>query len=207
MFTLAPGDKILLEFSTFGDRFLSVVTNVEEDGRLSVYAPITDSVVDRLRTDKHVFVRFAHEGVLRGYDSMVLNRVDSANTIIQLREPMDIVDAEERSEPRCSCRFPAIVVGGESAAQAVVEDMSASCSRVRFLNGGLGGDVPPESVELKFHPFDMAEGYSVGCSIVNTFMKDGDHYAVLKFDASESDARQRISAFIEAQVCCGIPRL
>lgn len=204
---ITAGDKVLLEFSTFEDRFLSVVTDVRDDGRLLAYAPITDSIVERLRTDDFVFVRFAHEGVLRGFKSRVLNHVDSSGTLIELEKPKDVVEAEERSEPRCSCFFPAIVVEGERAAQAVVEDMSSTCSRVRFLNGGLPESDASESMRLTFHPFDMSEGYSVGCSVRSTFMKDGQKYAILEFSDEELDARKRIADFIEAQVCCGIPRL
>lgn len=209
MVSLASGDKVLMEFSTFGDRFLSVVTDVKEDGRLLVYSPVTEPIIKRLKTDKNVLVRFAHEGVLRGFKSRVLNDVESASTIIELEKPVDSFDAEERAEPRCSCRFPAMVVEGERAAQAVVEDMSANCSRVRFLNGELVPfveDVENE-VRLTFHPFDVGDGYSVNCLVKNAFVKDGERYAVLEFKPDEKDARNKIAQFVEAQVCCGIPRL
>lgn len=203
---IASGDKVLLEFSTFGDRFLSVVTDVREDGRLLVYSPVPDAVLERLKSDPTVFVRFAHEGVLLGYASRVLNEVVSSNTILELHSPREVLDAEDRKEPRCVCHFPAIVANDLNAAQGVIEDMSASCSRVRFLNGGVEL-APGENVKLTFHPFDMSEGYAVACTVLNVFMKDGGQYAVLEFDKDEVDARKRIAEFIEAQVCCGIPRL
>jgi len=206
---LAAGDKVLMEFSTFGDRFLSIVTDVKEDGRLMVYSPITPLVSERLRTDRNVQVRFAHEGALRGFKTQVLSGGESANTILELAAPSDSYDAEERAEPRCSCRFPAMVVEGERAAQAVVEDMSTNCSRVRFLNGGLIPFVEDmaRDVRLTFHPFEVGDGYSVECVVRNAFIKDGERYAVLEFKPEERDARKRIANFVEAQVCCGIPRL
>ena len=209
MVEFAVGEKIRMEFSTFGDRFLSVITEVRDDGRLLVYAPVTDPVINRLRTDRRVFVRFAHEGMLFGFRSQVLNSVDSSSVLLELEKPMDVFDAEDRAEPRCSCRFPATVVGGDWAAQAVVEDMSANCSRVRFLNGGLepGVEVGQTEVRLTFHPFDLGQGYSVDCVVRNIFVKDDQQYAVLEFKPEEADARERIARFIEAQVCCGIPRL
>lgn len=203
---LAAGDKILLEFSTFGDRFLSVVTESRGDGSLLVYSPMPPPILERLKSDKCVFVRFAHEGSLLGYASRVLNEVKSANTVLELQAPREVLDAEDRKEPRCACHFPAIVVEGERAAQAVVEDMSASCSRVRFLNGDMELAFG-KRVNLTFHPFAMNEGYSVGCTVVNCFLKDGKHFAVLEFARDEARARERIGEFIEAQVCCGIPRL
>lgn len=207
---LVAGDKILLEFSTFGDRYLSIITDVKDDGSLCVYAPINPIVVQRLKTDNNARVRYAYDGRLMGFSTKVLNKVDAPGVIIELAAPDDVYDAEERDEVRCACRFPATVVEGDRAAQAVVEDMSASCSRVRFLNGGV---VPfleeiEREVRLTFHPFDMDnEGYSVGCVVKTAFMKDGERYAVLEFNKSETKARDRIASFIEAQVCCGIPRL
>lgn len=209
MVVITAGDKVLLEFSTFGDRFLSVVTDTKEDGTLLVYSPITPPVISRLKTDRNVLVRFAFEGTLRGFKSRVLNEVESASSIIELEKPVDVFDAEERAEPRCSCRFPATVVEGERAAQAVVEDMSANCSRVRFLNGGYIPFVEDKDneVRLTFHPFEVGKGYSVSCLVRNAFVKDGQRYAVLEFKSEEKDARERIARFVEAQVCCGIPRL
>ena len=209
MFKLVSGDKILMEFSTFGDRFLSIITDVKDDGRLMVYAPITPPVSQRLKTDKNVLVRYAHEGILRGFKTQVLSGGESANTIIELASPTDTFEAEDRAEPRCVCRFPATVVEGERAAQAVVEDMSTSCSRIRFLNGGLVPFVEEtdKEVRLTFHPFEVGDGYSVDCIVKNAFLKDGERYAVLEFKPEERDARKRIANFVEAQVCCGIPRL
>lgn len=207
---IAAGDKVLLEFSTFGDRYLSIVTDVKDDGRLCVYAPITDIVVERLKTDTNAMVKYAYDGRLMGFKSQVLNDVDAPGVIIELAKPARIFDAEERREVRCSCRFPATVLRGDMAAQAVVEDMSASCSRVRFINGGPDSALGEkgQEVNLTFHPFDMnGDGYSVGCMVTTSFMRNGKHYAVLQFNHEEAEARERISSFIEAQVCCGIPRL
>lgn len=87
--------------------------------------------------------------------------------------------------------------------------MSPTCSRVRFLNGGIdhAPDVEGREVSLTFHPFDMQEGYSVNCLVRSTFIKDDVPYAVLYFKPEEAEARQRIGQFVEAQLFCGIPRL
>jgi len=204
-----PGDKILMEFSTFGDRFLSVVTDVGADGRLYVYAPIPPLVVERLKTDRYARVRFAYEGELHGFDTRVLNDVETAGSIIELEKPVAMYEAEERFEIRCPCCFPATVVEGDRSIQAVVEDMSNSCSRVRFLNGDLFpfAEEGDNDVRLTFYPFDMSEGYSVGCSVRNTFMKDGSRYVVLEYKSNEDEACEKIAHFVEAQLFCGIPRM
>lgn len=204
------GDKILVEFSTFGDRFLGVVTEVVDSSSFLLFASVPDVVLERMKTDKHALVRYADEGVLRGFNTRVLNRIDNSSNVFELEFPDEVFDAEERHEPRCACRFPATVVEGERAAQAVVEDMSVNCSRVRFLNGGLISfieDIERE-VRLTFHPFDVnGDGYSVNCVIKNAFVKEGERYAVLEFKPEEKEARGRIARFVETQVCCGIPRL
>jgi PilZ domain. len=207
--TLAVGEKVLMEFSTFGDRFLCVVTEVGKDGRLYVYASLPPVVVSRLSHDRFARVRFAREGTLQGFDSRVLNRDNPPGVILELAGPDAIYNAEDRQEPRCACRFPASIGDDDAAVQAVVEDMSVSCTRVRFLNGSrdalaVGRD---GRVRLTFHPFDMGDGYTVTCTVKSDFMKDGSHYAVLEFLPEEIAVRERIARFVEAQVRCGIPRL
>jgi len=206
---IASGDKILMEFSTFGDRFLSIVTDVREDGRLLVYSPIPDLVVERLRSDGSARVRFASEGRLLGFATRILNMIVAPGSVLELAPPDEVYDAEDRTEPRCPCRFPAEVEDAGRTIGAVVEDMSVSCSRVRLLNGDAapGGAMGDRKVRLTFHPFDMEHGYSVDCDVRSSFMKDGARYAVLAFRPEETEARERIERFVEAQLCCGLPRL
>ena len=207
---IAVGDSIILEVSTFEDRFLGMVAGLKPDGRLMVVADVPEAVKRRLKTDASALVRYAFDGKLLGFNTRVLNSLESPGTILELAAPKKIFNAEERSEPRCSCSFPAFVVNGKAAARGVLEDMSASCTRVRFMGDGEAG-LPSEQggrVRLTFHPFDMdGDGISVGCTVIKTFLKDHVHYAVLRFNNDEPDARKRISGFIEAQVCCRIPRL
>lgn len=205
---IAVGDSIILEVSTFEDRFLGLVAGLKADGRLTVFADVPGAVVERLATDALAQVRYVYDGKLLGFHTRVLKTVDTPSTIFELAAPRKIFDAEERRESRCACSFPAFVVNGGQAVQGVLEDMSASCTRVRFLDDSRGG-CPVEKgdrVRLTFHPFDMdGEGVGVSCTVFKTFMKDRAHYAVLRFNNDEPDARKRISGFIEAQVCCRIP--
>lgn len=203
---LCEGDKILMEFSTFGDRFLSIVTEVKRDGRLLVYSPLPEVVLKRMESDRNVLVRYADQGKLKGFKTKVLNQVHSANTVLVLEKPGAVFNAEERFEPRCSCSFPATVVEDGRAAQAVVEDISASCARVRFLNEGipfvdqLGGDV-----RLTFYPHGKSDTQIVGCRVKSAFFKNESRYAVLEYKPEEKEARQRVVDFIDTQVCCVLP--
>ncbi|WP_285905744.1 PilZ domain-containing protein [Pseudodesulfovibrio pelocollis] len=206
---LAAGDKVLMEFSTFGDRFLCVVTEVGEHGRLFVYAPVPQPVVKRMARDRTARVRFAHEGVLRGFDTRVLNRDYPPGVILELAGPGRVYDAEDRVEPRCRCRFPALVADGAGRAvvRGVVEDMSASCTRVRLSDEGFLSGFNGTEVRLTFHPFDPDEGFTVVCTVRKSFLKNSIRYLVLEFSPGEADARQRIARFVEAQLRCGEPRL
>lgn len=202
------GDKILMEFSTFGDRLLSVVNDVKEDGSLLVYSPMPEPVLQRLRTDKKVFVRYVQNGVLRGFRSQVLNEVESSENLLVIKRPDTVFNAEDRGEIRYGCSFPATVVDENRAAKAILEDISASYTRVRFLVG----DVPfleevGGMVRLTFHPFEMGEGINVMCMVKNVFRKDHFCYAILEFNQEEKEIRNRIKGFIEAQTRCGIPPL
>jgi len=207
---ISSGDHIILQFSTFEDRFLGIVVDIKKAGRLLVFATLSEQVRKRVRMDGRAVVKYAYDGRLLGFSTRVLNTLPTKDTLIELAGPERVFEAEDRKEPRCACCYPAIIVEGERAARGVVEDMSASCARVRFLGNDL---VPfPEEigcpVRLTFHPFEMDEnGYSVECSVVKAFMKNGERYTVLRFDESEKDVRRRIASFIEAQVCCSLPAM
>lgn len=205
---ISVGDRVILEVSTFGDRFLGLVADLKPDGRLLVFADMPRPVVERLETDAFALVRYAFDGRLLGFNTRVLDLRESPGMLLELAAPGAPFDAEERGEPRCSCNFPAFLVHGDAALRGVVEDMSASCARIRYLDRGpeTFPEEPGKPVRLTFHPFDMdSSGYSVGCTVVKSFMKEGVRYAVLRFDNDEPDARERISGFIEARVCCCIP--
>jgi len=208
---LGVGAKVLIEFSTFGDRFLSVVADVKNDGRLLVYSPVSLPIIERLRTDQNVLVRFAHKGSLKGFRSRVLNQIESVHSLFELEKPIHTFDAEERSEPRCACHFPgSLVVEGERAALIVVEDMSAHSTRIRFLNGGLTPFLQDFSgliVTLKFYPFNVDQGYAIDCRIKNLFIKDGIEYAVLDYEQDEFEMRSRIAQFIDSRLCCALARI
>ncbi|MCJ2164052.1 MULTISPECIES: PilZ domain-containing protein [unclassified Pseudodesulfovibrio] len=205
---IGVGDSIIVEVSTFEDRFLGLVADIAADGRLKVYVSVPKAVIDRLAIDTSVLVRYAYDGKLMGFNSRVLGWKNSSDVLIELAAPKQVFDAEDRQEPRCSCFFPAFVADGETLIRAVVEDMSVSCCRVRFLEQeptGLSQE-PGSRVRLTFHPFDMdGVGYAIGCSVLKCFMKDGQRYVVLRYANDEPDTRKRISGFIEAQVCCIIP--
>ena len=205
---LAAGERFLMEFSTFEDRYLCMVTEVEEGGDLRVHAPIPPTVADRLASDRRVFVRFALEGRLHGFESEVLHDDATPGSALLIAGPQEVKDVEERREPRCQFHFPANVVCEDRASSAVVEDMSASCSRVRLLSVSsetLLGD-EHTMVRLTFHPFDPQEGYSVECSVMRTFMREGSHCMVLEY-AEDGAVRNVIERFVNAQSAIGGKRL
>jgi hypothetical protein len=207
---IVSGDRIILQLSTFEDRFLGIVAGVREDGRVMASVAMPAAALNRLRVDPHASVKYAHDGRLLGFSSRVLNIWQQDDTLVELEGPGTIFDAEERSEPRCNCCYPATMVEEGKAARGVVEDMSASCVRVRYVGNGLAPfpESSGRSVELTVHPFEMdEEGYSVGCSVVKSFMKNGERYIVLRFNSGDTDALRRISDFIETQACCILPTM
>ncbi|WP_243545955.1 PilZ domain-containing protein [Pseudodesulfovibrio tunisiensis] len=201
---LVPGDKVLVEYSTFGDRLLSVIADVRNGNRLVVYSPLTPPILERLRTDSRALVKFVQEGRLRAFRSRVLNSVTALGELVELDYPGFAVDADERCEPRCGCRFPATVMLGERSMDAVVEDMSESCARVRFREPGscLTDRDSDREVRLAFRPFDPERGYDVSCEVQSVFMRDRDMHAVLRFSEKDREMRDRISRFVASQLQC-----
>ncbi|BCS87425.1 PilZ domain-containing protein [Pseudodesulfovibrio sediminis] len=202
---LVTGDKILLELSTFEDRFLGVVADVKSDGRLLVYVSLPPLAVERIGIHTPALIRYAYDGQLLGFASEILNTIHSSGVILELAGPESVFDAEERSEPRCVCRFPASIEGEGHVVQGVVEDMSASCARMHLFGDDLieFPEDPGRVVKLTFHPFDKeSEAFSVGCAVVKAFLRNGERFAVVRFNNDEPDTRKRISGFVEAQVCC-----
>ena len=207
---IQSGDRIILQLSTFEDRFLGIVAGVRDDGRVMASVSMPRMALDRLRLDPHASVKYAHDGRLLGFATRVINVWQQDDTLLELEGPGTIFDAEDRAEPRCNCCYPATLVEDGSAARGVVEDISASCVRVRYVGNGLT-PFPEDTgrcIKLTFHPFEMDEDcYSVGCTVVKSFMKNGERYIVLRFNREEKDSLRRISGFIEAQSCCLLPTM
>ena len=205
---IISGDRIILQLSTFEDRFLGVVAGIGEDGRLVASVPMPPLVRARMLVDVKASVKYAYDGRLLGFSSRVLRVVDNGNTVVELEGPGEIFDAEERSEPRCNCCYSAVMTEDGKSVRGMVEDMSSSCARVRYIGEGLA-DFPEElgrSLVLSFHPAETeGDGYSVGCTILKSFMKNGERYLVLRFNPDETETLKRISDFIEDQVCCVLP--
>lgn len=207
---IVSGDRIILQLSTFEDRFLGIVAGVGDDGRLMASVALPPAARNRLLVDTTASVKYAHDGRLLGFSTRVLNVWERSDTLVELEGPGIIFDAEERSEPRCNCCYPATMAEDGKAARGVVEDMSASCARVRYVGNGLVPfpEDPGRGVELTIHPFEMdEEGYSVGCTVIKSFMKNGERYVVLRFNSGDTDALRRISGFIETQSCCVLPTM
>lgn len=205
---ISAGDKVLIQFSTFEERLLSVVIDVGEEGGLMVYAPLLPKIVQRLQSDSRVEVRFAYEGSLLGFHTRVGNPVENVMTVLELDPPRECYDAEERCEPRCPCCFPATVHFDDKMITAVVEDMSVVSTRIRLLTDSvLSLANVGSTVRLVFQPFDEGVVYSIKCVVLNVFVKDGSQYGVLEFGSEQDDARQRIEQFVEGQLACGVSRL
>jgi hypothetical protein len=204
---IVSGDRIILQLSTFEDRFLGTVADIR-DGRLMASVSMPPMVRDRLLVDVKASVKYAYDGRLLGFSSRVLNIAGGESAVVELEGPGEVFDAEERSEPRCICRYSATMTEGRKIAGGMVEDMSPSCARVRYIGDGLAG-FPEEldrNVVLTFHPSELDDsGYSVGCVVSKSFMKNGERYIVLRFNPDEKEMLKRISGFIEAQVCCALP--
>ena len=205
---LTVGDRVLMEFSTFEDRFLCVVADLGRDGSLTVHAPIPPKVAARLDSDRRVFVKFAHEGRLHGFRSEALDDSVVAGGVLHIAGPGEILDVEQRREPRCQCRFPAAVICEDRAASGVVEDMSVSCARVRLVSVDartvLGDGAQP--VRLVFHPFDPQVEYAVDCTVVRTFMREGEDHVVLEY-AETGRVKDSIARFVASQTSIGLTRL
>jgi hypothetical protein len=205
---IGVGDNILLEVSTFEDRFIAFVSGVGRDGSLVVCAEVPSGVLDRIKADAFAEVLYVYDGELLSFDTRILSVGGSLDAHIELAAPQTAFDAEGRGEPRYVCFFPASVVVGERVVNGVIEDISDSCARIRFpvssrddfpIHKGAG-------VLLTIRPYGVqGAAVSVDCSVFKTFMKDYERYAVLSFENDEPDIRERISGFIRARVCCRIP--
>ncbi|WP_272701282.1 PilZ domain-containing protein [Desulfovibrio sp. Fe33] len=202
------GDSILLEVSTFEDRFIALVSGVGRDGRLVVRAEVPSGVLDRIEADAFAEVLYAYDGRLLCFGTRILRVGGSHDARLELAAPKTFFAPEGRGEPRYACFFPASVSVGERVVNGVVDDISDSCARIRFPVAGQD-DFPIETgggVRLTIRPYGVKRSaVSVGCSVLKVFMKDHERYAVLRFENDEPDIRARISGFIKARVCCRIP--
>ncbi|GEM_PF-1106035 len=200
---LSVGDKVLMQYSTLGDRLLSVVTEVREGDCIIVYSPLSDIAVDRLREHNLAVIKYVSEGLLKGLRTRVLGEVRRGDELVTLAYPEEVVTAEERKEPRCSCCFPAMLDVKGELFEAHVADMSRSAFRIRFHDPSsvINGELDGENVRLEFFIFEPANCYKVNCRVLKFFMKEYEKFAVLEIQDGE-EIKDKIVQYVDG-LCQG----
>ena len=205
---LLSGDKVLVEYSTFGDRHLGVVADASVPESLLVFAPIPLGAAERSRKDPTITVRYVREGRFKGFTSSLCNTIAPPAGLLEIVRPELDEDLDDRLEPRCLCCFPAKIVFEGRTTDAVVEDMSASCARLRLAGpGSLPQPGDAQEVKLVFSPFDPDEQYGILSRVTKSFMVEGRRYLVLRYVATDVEMIHRISRFVDSRLGCGITSL
>jgi hypothetical protein len=197
---LSVGDRVLMQYATLGDRLLGVITDIRPGESIVVYSPLSSLARQRLRENNTAFLRYVHEGVLKGYKTNVVLDALNGDCLVTLAYPLEEFFAERRTEPRCPCCFPARVVLGQREYQGHVVDVSASAVRVRFEKDGPGPDAfdQDRDVRLDFNVFEPENRYGAFCSVLKSFMDDGAVYAVLEIRDGEA-VRDTLAKYVESQ--------
>lgn len=197
---IAVGDKVLMQYSTLGDRLLSVVTEVREGEFIIVYSPISPIIAERLRENNTAIIRYIVEGMLRGYKTHVLDPVTAEDELIRVAYPRLRTDVEERKEPRCPCCFPAMLHVGGELYEAHIADMSSSALRIRFHDSStaLYGNLDGTGVLLEFFIFEPSNTYKVKCRVLRSFMREQEKFAVLEIQDGE-EIKAKIARFVQSQ--------
>lgn len=197
---ISVGDKVLMQYSTLGDRLLSVVTDVLEGEYIIVYSPVSATAVYRLKKNNTAVIKYVSEGLLKGLKTHVLGELKAGDELIRLAYPKEEVEVEMRKEPRCPCCFPAMLEVDGQFYEAHVADMSSSAFRIRFhdpavsMNGGLDSS----EASLEFFIFEPTNTYRVDCTILKAFMKDHEKFAVLKINGNQ-EIREKIAHYVATQ--------
>lgn len=197
------GDKVLMQYSTLGDKWLSVVTDVRENESITVCCRLTEKIVSHLQRHNTALVSLVSEGRLLGYKTRVLGGFAAGDDLVRLEYPREALDLEKRREPRCECCFPALLDVEGELHEAHVADMSHSAFRIRLqdpsvaFNGALDG----ADAHLEFFIFEPANAYRVKCRMLKTFMKNHERYAVLEIREGE-DIKDKIASYVQG-LCQG----
>lgn len=195
---LAVGDKVLMQYATLGDRILGVVTEVSEGEKLVVYSPLRSKTIEHLQRNNLAIIKFAHEGVLRGYRTEVIGVANGHGAVVTLKYPTEKVDVEYRCEPRCPCCFPARLDCGGDVYESFVVDMSTQAFRIRFNHPENAPEATDESVILDFYVFEPSNSYRVNCEIMKIFMTNNEKFAVLAIKDGEG-VQGKIRHYVESQ--------
>ncbi|WP_147821245.1 PilZ domain-containing protein [Salidesulfovibrio onnuriiensis] len=201
--SISIGDKVLMQYSTLGDKWLCVVTEVRENESLTVCSHLSEKIVQHLKRHNTALIRFVSEGRLWGYKTRVLGDFAVGDELVRLAYPKDAVSMENRSEPRCQCCFPAMLDIGGELYEAHVADMSHSAFRIRLQDASVAfnGSMEGIDAQLEFFIFEPANAYKVRCRLLKTFMKDHEKFAVLEIQDGE-DIKNKIACYVEG-LCRG----
>ncbi|NDV20576.1 hypothetical protein GO013_14285 [Pseudodesulfovibrio sp. JC047] len=88
------GDNVLVEFSTFEDRFLGEVIAVTDSGDLVVSIAVPETILQRVESHSFAVVRYVAQGRLLDFASRVLAMHSGSVTMVTLKGPKSFCDAE-----------------------------------------------------------------------------------------------------------------
>lgn len=198
---LNEGEKVLLEFANLQDRYVGIITLVQDQDSVTVFCQVPPKVHERLIRYPVVRILHAEEGRLMGGRAELLADTPLGGSVFRIRYPKEFVDADKRREIRANCCFPAVVHIAGCELRGHVVDMSSSAVRVR-MNTKYNDNVlvAGSKAMLIFHSINPDKPYEVPVRLLRTFISDNDQFVILDYKDASYDFRRRIAAYVDS-VC------
>lgn len=204
---LTIGKTLLLQCAHFEERHLAVLVGIERGKRLVIYADLPPKALNELQKKPAIQIRYAHEGTLYGFDTLLLSLPTAPGQPLFLTYPQDIQDCDQRREKRLICNFPARLETSQGEQPCLVQDVSASAVRVAL---------PPdkkkallfekgEPMRLNFSVISPHNSFAFHCDLLREFMIGGRRFAVLMLRQDDHTSHALLQNWVEDAYASPVP--
>jgi c-di-GMP-binding flagellar brake protein YcgR len=127
------GGRLLVTIDGMERNLWSTLIGVEPDSCLIIRTPKIEHIDKTLVRGNHIGISYFFAGTVYGFQSTILDHINSPSSLIFISYPHEIRRIELRENPRVDCCIPGYLSAGNMQYNGMILDLSAKGCRFSML--------------------------------------------------------------------------
>lgn len=145
------GGRLLLTIDGMERNLWSTLIGIEPDNCLIIRTPKIDGIESKLHKGNQVNITYFFAGTVYGFQSKILNNINSPTSLIFISYPNEIKRIELREHQRVDCYIPGHLGVAEQEYKGMILDLSTKGCRFSMIHAD----------QLHFEYFDVGDQLSL----------------------------------------------
>jgi c-di-GMP-binding flagellar brake protein YcgR len=196
---LSFGTRMLLQPEGLQDNLQTMFIGLDKPRFLIVKAPPSKSFSEHIYPEKPVTVRYANQGTVFGFHSMVLSQVNKPAKLIFLVYPAKVETVNLRRNERVETHIPATFILKQASHESLIVNLSLGGCRL-LIKGGSStcSDLSKDGLaELVFALPGFQGRIRTGIRIRNLSIDDEKIFLGCQFEDLSQDSGEVIQDFVQ----------